>query len=123
MVVCDGFVGNVALKTSEGLAKMIVDLLKQEFRRNIFTKMAGMAAAPVMHAFKKRIDSRRYNGASLLGLRGVVVTATAGRTCSPSSTPSPPPWKRCERAPRRITEQVSLLHPEQQLHPEHQGVA
>jgi len=73
VVVCDGFVGNVALKTSEGLARMISDLLKREFNRNLFTRLAGLVALPVMKAFKKRIDPRRYNGASLLGLQGIVI--------------------------------------------------
>jgi glycerol-3-phosphate acyltransferase PlsX len=72
IVVCDGFVGNVALKASEGLAKMIGDFIKQEFSRNIFTKIAAIVALPVLSAFKKRVDHRRYNGAALLGLRGLV---------------------------------------------------
>ena len=73
VIVCDGFVGNVSLKTSEGVAKMIADFIKQEFSRNIFTRLAGLCAMPVLKAFKKRIDPRRYNGASLLGLRGIVI--------------------------------------------------
>jgi glycerol-3-phosphate acyltransferase PlsX len=72
IVVCDGFVGNVALKTSEGLATMVGAFLKQEFSRNIFTKIAAIIAYPVLSAFKKRVDYRRYNGAALLGLRGLV---------------------------------------------------
>jgi len=72
IVVCDGFVGNVALKASEGLATMISDFLKAEFSRNMFTKMAAVAAYPVLSALKKRFDHRRYNGAALLGLRGLV---------------------------------------------------
>lgn len=72
IVVCDGFVGNVALKTSEGLATMIVDFLKAEFSRNIFTKFAAIVAYPVISALKKRMDHRRYNGGALLGLRGLV---------------------------------------------------
>lgn len=73
VVVCDGFVGNVALKTSEGLVQMIRAFLRQEFSRNWLTRLAGLAALPVLNAFKARVDHRRYNGASLLGLRGVVV--------------------------------------------------
>jgi glycerol-3-phosphate acyltransferase PlsX len=73
IVVCDGFVGNVALKTSEGLAQMLATYLREEFGRNPFTRLAGVAALPVINAFKRRVDHRRYNGASLLGLRGVVV--------------------------------------------------
>lgn len=73
VVVCDGFVGNVTLKASEGLAHMIGAGLKQEFSRNIFTKLAGLLAMPVLKSFRQRFDPRRYNGASLLGLRGIVV--------------------------------------------------
>ncbi len=72
IVICDGFVGNVALKTSEGLAAMVSSFLKQEFARNPFTKLAALMAYPVLSAFKKRLDHRRYNGAALLGLRGLV---------------------------------------------------
>ncbi|MEK7345316.1 MAG: phosphate acyltransferase PlsX [Pseudomonadota bacterium] len=72
IVVCDGFVGNVALKASEGLATMIGGFLKTEFSRNIFTKIAALFAYPVLSAFKDRVDHRRYNGAALLGLRGLV---------------------------------------------------
>ncbi len=72
IVVCDGFVGNVALKTSEGLACMIVDFLKKEFSRNLFTQTAALVAYPVISALKKRMDHRRYNGGALLGLRGLV---------------------------------------------------
>lgn len=73
VVVCDGFVGNVALKASEGLAQMLATFLRQEFRRNLFTRLAGLVALPVLNGFKKHVDHRRYNGASLLGLRGIVI--------------------------------------------------
>jgi phosphate acyltransferase len=72
IVVCDGFVGNVALKTSEGLASMFGTFLKAEFSKNIFTKLAAIAAYSVLNAFKNRFDHRRHNGAALLGLRGLV---------------------------------------------------
>ena len=72
IVVCDGFVGNVALKATEGLATMIGGFIKAEFSRNIFTKFAAIVAYPVLTAFKNRVDHRRYNGAALLGLRGLV---------------------------------------------------
>jgi glycerol-3-phosphate acyltransferase PlsX len=72
IVVCDGFVGNVLLKTSEGLASMIGGFLREEFSRNIFTRMAAMAVYPLLSAFKTRVDARKYNGAALLGLRGLV---------------------------------------------------
>ncbi len=72
IVVCDGFVGNVMLKSAEGLASMLSSFIKQEFKRNLFTKMAALAALPVLNHFKARVDYRRYNGAALLGLRGLV---------------------------------------------------
>ncbi len=78
VVVCDGFVGNVSLKTAEGLARMIGTLLRQEFRRNLLTKLAGLIALPVMNAFKRQVDPRRFNGATLLGLRGVVIKSHGG---------------------------------------------
>lgn len=78
LVVCDGFVGNVALKTSEGLAQMMARFLTTEFKRNLFTKLAALVALPVLRAFKRRLDPRRYNGASLLGLRGIVVKSHGG---------------------------------------------
>lgn len=72
IVVCDGFVGNVALKTIEGLASMIGGFMKEEFSRNLLTKAAAVLAYPVLAALKRRMDHRRYNGAALLGLRGLV---------------------------------------------------
>jgi glycerol-3-phosphate acyltransferase PlsX len=73
VIVCDGFVGNVALKTSEGLAQMLAQYLREEFERNLFTRICGFIALPVINAFRHRVDHRRYNGASLLGLKGIVV--------------------------------------------------
>jgi len=73
VVVCDGFVGNVALKTSEGLALMLADFLREEFTRNPWRKALALFALPVLNAFKRRVDPRRYNGATLIGLKGVVV--------------------------------------------------
>ena len=73
VVVCDGFVGNVALKASEGLAQMLGTYLREEFRRNVFTKLIGLVSYPVIQHFKRRVDHRRYNGATLIGLRGIVI--------------------------------------------------
>lgn len=78
VVVTDGFVGNIALKSAEGVAKMIAYYLKSGFKRNIFTKLAGLLAMPVINGFRKKIDPRRYNGASLLGLRGIVIKSHGG---------------------------------------------
>lgn len=72
IVVCDGFVGNVALKTTEGLASMLSQFLREEFSRNLLTRLAAVLAWPVLAALKRRMDHRRYNGAALLGLRGLV---------------------------------------------------
>jgi len=78
VVVCDGFVGNVSLKTCEGVAKMIANTMKEEFSHSWFTKILGLFALPVLKALKKRIDPRRYNGASLLGLQGIVIKSHGG---------------------------------------------
>jgi len=78
VIVCDGFVGNVALKTTEGLAKMISVFIREEFSRNIFTRFAALVALPVLKAFRRRVDPRRYNGASLVGLRGTVIKSHGG---------------------------------------------
>jgi glycerol-3-phosphate acyltransferase PlsX len=73
VVVCDGFVGNVSLKTTEGVAQLIAHFVKQEFSKNIFTRLSALVALPVLKSLKKRIDPRRYNGASLVGLQGIVI--------------------------------------------------
>ncbi|MBV1775844.1 phosphate acyltransferase PlsX [Burkholderiaceae bacterium DAT-1] len=78
VIVCDGFIGNVALKASEGLAKMLGDFLREEFTRNWWRKCIAVLAMPVLDSFKKRVDPRRFNGASLLGLRGIVVKSHGG---------------------------------------------
>lgn len=78
VVVTDGFVGNVALKASEGVAKMISHSIREAFGKNLLTKLAGLVASPVLKSFKKRIDPRLYNGASLLGLRGIVIKSHGG---------------------------------------------
>ena len=73
VIVCDGFVGNISLKSSEGVARMIAHFIRQEFTRNLLTKLAAMIAMPVLRSFREKIDPRRYNGASLLGLKGIVI--------------------------------------------------
>ncbi|HEY7675303.1 MAG TPA: phosphate acyltransferase PlsX [Burkholderiales bacterium] len=73
VVVCDGFVGNVMLKASEGMAQMVRSFIRQEFMRSVLTRLAGMVVMPVLLAFRRRVDPRRYNGATLLGLKGIVV--------------------------------------------------
>ena len=78
IVVTDGYVGNVALKSSEGVAKMIITFLKGEFKRNWLTKVAALVAMPVLNNLRNRIDPKIYNGAALLGLRGIVVKSHGG---------------------------------------------
>ncbi len=78
VIVCDGFVGNIALKASEGLARMISQFMKEEFTRNLFAKLAALVALPVLNALRRRLDPRQYNGASLVGLNGIVIKSHGG---------------------------------------------
>ncbi len=78
MVVCDGFEGNIALKASEGVAAMMGFYLKQAFNKNILTKIVALIASPVLKDFKLSLDPGQYNGASLLGLRGIVIKSHGG---------------------------------------------
>jgi len=78
VVVCDGFIGNVSLKTAEGVSKMINHYLREEFSRNIFTRLAAIFAMPVLNSLRRRIDPRSYNGASLVGLQGIVIKSHGG---------------------------------------------
>lgn len=78
VVVCDGFVGNISLKTSEGVAKLVRHFLQTGFRRTWWAQLAGLVAAPVLRGVARRIDPRRYNGASLLGLQGIVIKSHGG---------------------------------------------
>lgn len=72
VVVCDGFVGNVLLKSVEGLSHMLASMIREEFHRNFLTMLSGLLARPVLNRFRRRVDNRRHNGAALLGLKGVV---------------------------------------------------
>lgn len=78
VLVCDGFVGNVALKASEGVVHMISYFLRESFNRNIFTKFAGLIASPVLNHFKKELDPRAHNGANFIGLQGIVIKSHGG---------------------------------------------
>lgn len=117
VVVCDGFVGNVALKTSEGLAQMMGRFLTQEFKRNWLTKLMGMACMPVLKAFKKRMDPRRYNGASFLGLRGIVVKSHGGADSYSFLHAIHTAVEESRNGVlRRITEQLEIEHIQTQTH-------
>ena len=104
VVVCDGFVGNVALKTSEGLAQMLGDFLREEFGRNWLSKLSALVAMPALKRFKRRVDHRNYNGASLLGLRGVVVKShgSADQFAFERAV-----WRAAEEARNSLIERIS----------------
>jgi glycerol-3-phosphate acyltransferase PlsX len=113
VVVCDGFVGNVALKSSEGVAQMMSTVMREEFARNLFTRLAAVIALPVIRAFRHRLDHRRYNGASLLGLRGIVIKSHGSADVFAFG-------QAIERAvdevrnsvPERIEKRMAQLHPQ-----------
>ncbi len=81
VIVCNGFIGNITLKSAEGLVKMLSSLIREEFRRNWLTSIVGILALPALNRLKSRIDNRRYNGATLLGLRGVVIKSHGSADC------------------------------------------
>jgi glycerol-3-phosphate acyltransferase PlsX len=115
VVVADGFVGNVALKTSEGVAKMISHYMRQEFKRNLFTKLAALVAMPVLNAFKRRIDPRAYNGASLVGLRGIVIKSHGSADAFSFSTAIGEAVLEVEKnVPEMIREELGTLLEERQ---------
>ena len=116
VVVCDGFVGNVALKTSEGLAQMMGRFLTAEFKRNVVTKLMALIAMPVLKAFKRRLDPRRYNGASLLGLRGIVVKSHGGADSFAFQHAIHTAAEEARSGVlRRITEQLEIEHIQSKL--------
>jgi glycerol-3-phosphate acyltransferase PlsX len=111
VVVCDGFVGNVALKSSEGVAKLIRHYMTQEFKRNLLTRLAGLVALPVLRAFRRRIDPRHYNGASLLGLPGIVIKSHGGADALAFANAIRVAMLEVEQAvPQRIDTHLSALH-------------
>jgi glycerol-3-phosphate acyltransferase PlsX len=118
VVVCDGFVGNVALKASEGVAHMMATTLREEFSRGPLTRLAALLSIPVIRAFRHRLDPRRYNGASLLGLRGIVIK-------SHGSADAYAFGQALERAveevrndvPQRIAGRMAQLQPQPQAQP------
>ncbi len=110
VIVCDGFVGNIALKTSEGLAKMISSKLKGSFTRNFLSKMAGFISLPVLNNFRQEIDPRRYNGASLLGLQGIAVKSHGGAdSLAFANAISIARTEIIKQVPQRIHKQIAAL--------------
>jgi phosphate acyltransferase len=115
VVVCDGFVGNVALKASEGVAAMLTTTMREEFSRNPLTKMAALIAMPVLRAFRDRLDHRRYNGASLLGLRGIVIKSHGSADAFAFSQALARAVDEVRNSvPQRIAERMALLQPQPQ---------
>lgn len=115
VVVCDGFVGNVALKSSEGVAKLIRHYMTQEFQKNLLTRLAGLIALPVLRAFGRKIDPRRYNGASLLGLQGIVVKSHGGADALAFANAIQVAMLEAERkVPQQINAHLTALHAERQ---------
>ncbi len=115
VVVCDGFVGNSVLKASEGVATMIVGFLRQEFARNPWRRLAALAAMPVLRALRERMDPGRYNGASLLGLRGIVIKSHGSADAYAFGRA----LRRAEdevrnEVVRRITQRMAEMHPQPQ---------
>ena len=111
VVVCDGFVGNVALKSSEGVAKLIRYYMTQEFKRNLLTRLAGLVALPVLRSFSRKIDPRRYNGASLLGLPGIVIKSHGGADALAFANAIEVAMLEAKQAvPQRIDTHLSALH-------------
>lgn len=110
VIVCDGFVGNIALKTSEGLAQMISLFLKQEFKRNLFTRLGALMSLPALRAFKKRVDHRCYNGASFIGLNGIVIKSHGGADVFSFSNAIHVAVAEAEtQLPARISKELDLL--------------
>lgn len=110
VVVCDGFVGNTALKASEGLAKLIFSSLKAGFEHSLFTKLAGVLALGVLKKLRKKLDPERYNGASLVGLQGTVIKSHGNVTENAFANAIKEAMIEVQKdVPARISEEVALL--------------
>ena len=115
VIVCDGFVGNISLKSSEGVAKMIAHFIRQEFTRNLLTRLAALITLPVLRSFRKKIDPRRYNGASLLGLRGIVIKSHGSAdVLSYANAIKVAVVEARESVPERISSQLQTFHENRQ---------
>lgn len=110
VVVCDGFVGNVALKTTEGVAVMITTLLKEAFKRNAWTKCIGLLAKPILKTFANRLDPSKYNGACFIGLQGIVIKSHGGARRAAFANAILEAIKNVEKnIPDRIRDEVEKL--------------
>ncbi len=119
IIVCDGFVGNVALKTTEGSARLIKHLLKQAFTQCLWGRVVGWLSTPIFKKFSKVIDPARYNGASLVGLRGIVIKSHGGASVLAYSRAIEEAILQVQKnVPQRISKQLSEFLTAQQEHPE-----
>ncbi len=110
VIVCDGFVGNVALKSMEGIAKLIARFGQEEFKRSLLSRLVALMTLPIIHRIKERIDPARHNGASLLGLRGIVIKSHGGADVSSFTYAIYQALAEIENdIPRRIGQEVGLL--------------
>jgi len=113
VIVCDGFVGNVALKTSEGLAEMISGKLKSSFSRSWLSRLTGLIALPTLRSFRQEMDPRRYNGASLLGLQGIAIKSHGGAdSLAFANAISIARTEVIKKVPQRIDKQIAALLPQ-----------
>jgi len=113
VVVCDGFSGNIALKTMEGTARLVSHFLEREFRNSLYGKLAGLIALPVLRSLRRRLDPRRYNGPSLVGLNGIVIKSHGGADSVAFAQAIEVAMVEVEKG---VPEQISLLIQKQELH-------
>lgn len=111
VIVTDGFTGNIALKASEGAARLIGHHVKKEFSNSLYGKLSALFAMPVLNKIQRKIDPRRYNGASLLGLRGIVVKSHGGADKVSFATAIEEAIKEVDRnVVERISQRLERLH-------------
>jgi glycerol-3-phosphate acyltransferase PlsX len=113
VIVCDGFSGNIALKTMEGTARLVSHFLEKEFRDSLYGRLAGLVALPVLRSLRRRLDPRRYNGASLVGLNGIVIKSHGGADAVAFAQAIEVAMVEVEKG---VPEQISLLMQELESH-------
>ena len=118
VIVCDGFVGNIALKSSEGIAQLILHYLKQSFKQNLYTRCIALLAMPILRLLKKRVDPANYNGACLIGLRGIVIKSHGGANVSAFMNAIAEAIKQAKQnIPFLVQQEVERLLTEPPAHP------
>jgi glycerol-3-phosphate acyltransferase PlsX len=113
VIVCDGFTGNIALKASEGVASFLISNARKQFSQSLYGRFAAFVSSPVLKEIKRQIDPRRYNGASLLGLRGIVIKSHGGADRVAFAHAIEEAIIEVEKnVPQRITNELEKLFPE-----------